>query len=266
MGRAAAAAFRLSRLLVAGGWRKWITAGVFALPALLFVLVRLVAPPTMMRDQAGYSVTVVGLLMSIIAPFMGVFWGSAAISDEIEGKTLVYLWTRPTGKVQVILFKVLFAMAWLTVLLAVSLVGAYSIFWYDKGFADISRNSLSLVWDMRALALGGIAYTAAGFLLGTLFKKPLGIAFVYILFWDSVAQYIPGFLKLTSLRHYMIVLGSNPTMKASEDALGFLVSDFKTPEFQAWVTLLVASVVMLALGCVVLLQREFLGDEPARTQ
>jgi len=256
------ASLRLANLQVFGRKRRLVTIMAVAFPLTLAVLYW--AYSTRAATQA-YSEAITGIYTGILVPFLAIFWGSALISDEIEGKTLVFLWTRPLGRIPFFLLKYMVVVFYLSLLVAVSVAGVFALMYGADGVKSVLGNSIIAGYDASALALGGLAYSAFAFFLAALIKKPLVIGLFYVFSWDGFAQFLPGYLKLFSIRHYIYVLSSHPQADQPEGFLRFL-GNSTTTETQALITLFCVTAVFLVLGCVLLSNREFLGDDPARSQ
>lgn len=217
-----------------------------------------------------YSGVIATIYIMGLVPFAGIYWGSSVLSDEIEGKTLVFLWTRPAGRARILLLKFIVMSFWLCAMMTVSAGLVFFITHSGLGFDVLFRNLPRLGWDLRSLLLSGITYAALGFLLATLVKRPLiwGLAYVYT--FDFLSTLLPGFLQRMSLRHYAFVLCSNPGAGGEETGLPekmmSMLSGSDTTETQAVFTLLVLIIIFLTLGALMLKNREFLGDDPARAQ
>lgn len=261
----AAVAATLAGLQIFGRVRRWITLGVLALPVVMAALTRYFSPDIANARVGAYVASVAGLYATVVVPFMGVFWGSAVFSDEVEGKSLVFLWTRPAGRALVLLLKWLLVTLALVLLLVPSLGLLFVILFYDNGFGRIVAEGQMLLYDLGALTLGAAAYGAFGLLLATLLKRPLATGLAYVLVWDNAMHFIPGYLKLFSIRHYVAVLSSRPSEGAPKGWLEFL-AESATTETQAAVTLMVVTAVLVGLSAVVLTMREYRTDDPARTQ
>jgi ABC-2 type transport system permease protein len=257
---ALAAAAKLTTLQVSRGSRKWGTLAAFALPIGYAALAR-AFPDKMTLGSYGTFVTTV--YTSLIVPFMGIFWGAALLTDEIQAKTLVYLWTRPTSRVLLFMLKYAMMAVWFTTLIAVSLCTVFVIIYYDSGFATIRDNSMMLVWDLRALVLGGLAYAAFAFFLSTLLKKPLIVGLIYVFTADQFTWFLPGYLKRFSIRHYMHVLSSHP-QEGKPTGMLEMLGEHQTTELQAWLTMLGIIAAFLIAGSILLRVREFLADDTAR--
>lgn len=262
-----AAAFRLTTHQLLGGRRRILTLIAFLLPVALALLSRTLIPARVYDPTTGYAAVLVGVYVAVFVPFMAVYWGAALLTDEIDGKTLVYLWTRPAGRARMMVFKFLVAFAWLSVLTALSLAATWLVLAWRPGAPPALHNLLTIVWDTRALTLGALAYGGFAFFLSSLLKKPLMVALLYVYSLDLFAAVLPGYLKLISVRHYVMTLTTQkeeaPNSRQLRKLLQ-LVEETPTTEAEAIWTLAGAALVLLILGALLLRSREFLGDDPAR--
>ncbi|MBI4569490.1 MAG: ABC transporter permease [Planctomycetes bacterium] len=63
-----------------------------------------------------------------IVALVAVFYGTSTVADEVEARTITYLFTRPVPKWGIFLGKFLAADLWVSLLLAISLLGTFLIF------------------------------------------------------------------------------------------------------------------------------------------
>ena len=157
-----AAASKLTTLHISRGARKWGTIAAFLMPVLFAAAARMFPQHIVL---GSYGAFITSVYTSLIVPFIGIFWGSSLLGDELQGKTLVYLWTRPTSRILLFLLKYVVMVIWFAVLVTLSLLAVFTIFHYEQGLAHIRENSMMLLWDIRALVLGALAYAALAYLL-----------------------------------------------------------------------------------------------------
>jgi ABC-2 type transport system permease protein len=259
-----AAGMTLARRSLLGRARWLVTLLVFMLPVALALVGRRYAPA---GDYGDIYMSLVSLMYAgILVPYIASYLGSAVVSDEIEGRTLVYLWTRPVGRAAVFAFKFLALALWLFLLLALFVPAVWAVLFSHGGMASLTSNAMIPCWDTLALWGGAVAYAALAFLLATLLKRPLVAMLLYIVV-DNISQVMPGFIKLFFIRHYVFTLSSTPPPSEAQGMLKEMLKDpVPTTDFQAAVTLAVAVVVLVAAGAFVLNHREYLADDPARAQ
>jgi hypothetical protein len=264
-----AAAWKLGNYQVWNRKRRWSTLGLLLFPAILVGGVALFdIVGKRMGDHSRpefYQGFVTVALRTILLPIVAIFWGSAVLADEIEGKTLVYLWTRPRHRGLLLLNKLLATWVWLAALAFCAVLFAYVYAYNEESSGGLASNLPVLLWDWRALALGAIAYSAIGFLLSFLFRKPLTYGLLIAYAWEVVPQVGPGFLRRLSVRQHVLTLVTHK----QEETAGLahkLIKPVVITEAQALLTLAGIIVVCLAAGVWLATQREFLSDDPARNQ
>lgn len=261
MWNALAAATRLATYQTIGPRKRWVTIGIFLIPialALMGALTDRVNPDRL------YGRIISVLFGNVVVPFLAIFWGSSLVSDEVEGKTLVYIATRPAGRVRVLLLKFIPMCFWLLACLVPTLALVCTIIYWRSGVGEVLENLQRVIWDSHGFFLGGMAYAALGFFFATLVKKPLMAGLVYIFIVDSFVIFIPGFLKKLSLRYYVYQLGSVSQENRPPKFFRFLAKEEPMGELQAALVLVGVTVALLTLAGFILRQREFAGDDPAR--
>lgn len=258
-----AAAFQLANLQVIGRKRRLVTLIIFLLPIALAFVVRRFGPP---ETNQGYASVVSGMLAFFLVPFIAVFWGSALLTDEVEGKTLVFLWTRPAGRSRLFILKYIAIVFWLFVLCAFAVSSTYAIVYSREGWSEVRNNWMVTIWDTRALLFGASCYAAMAFFFATLFKKPVTIGLLYAYLFDSLANILPGFLKRLSIRQNVLALITHPnTEDAKPPPWAKVLIDNTMTENEAILTLLIAAAVLVAAAALILRNKEYLGDDPARS-
>jgi ABC-2 type transport system permease protein len=145
------------------------------------------------------------LFIRFIVPVLGVFYGTALIADEVEDKTITYLFTRPIPRSAVLLGKYLAYLACTVLLVLPSVVLVYFLI-VPSGGGSIAAAFPSLVTDLGMLALGLAAYGALFALVGTRLKRPLVVGLVFAFGWEPAVLLFPGYLKRLTVGYYMQAL------------------------------------------------------------
>jgi ABC-type transport system involved in multi-copper enzyme maturation permease subunit len=99
------------------------------------------------------------LYIRFIVPVLGVFYGTSLIADEIDDKTITYLFTRPIPRRAVLLGKYLAYLA-CTILLVLPSVMIVFFLVAPTGGGSIADAFPSLLADLAMLAVGLAAYGA----------------------------------------------------------------------------------------------------------
>lgn len=171
-----------------------------ALPPLLALLVANVAPerarfgPGMIHAQASLL-----LLLQVVVPLGSLLVASGLIADEVEGRTITYLFTRATPRAAVLLGRVaavigllvpLFALsAWATALAAAQRPGTT----YPEAVQSV----------ILAAAAGALVYSLIGAVLGVLFKRALVVALAYAFAIEGFIANVPGSTARLAVQYWL---------------------------------------------------------------
>jgi ABC-type transport system involved in multi-copper enzyme maturation permease subunit len=145
------------------------------------------------------------LYIRFIIPVLGVFYGTSLIADEIDDKTITYLFTRPIPRSAVLLGKYLAYLA-CTVLLVLPSVMIVFFLVVPTGGGSIAAAFPSLVADLAMLAIGLAAYGAVFALVGTRLNRPLVSGLVFAFGWEPAVLLFPGYLKRFTVAYYLQAL------------------------------------------------------------
>ena len=145
------------------------------------------------------------LFIRFIVPVLGVFYGTSLIADEVDDKTITYLFTRPIPRSAVLLGKY-FAYLACTVLLVLPSVMLVFFLIVPIGGGRIGEAFPSLLTDLGMLAVGLASYGAVFALVGTLLKRPLVVGLVFAFGWEPAVLLFPGYLKRLTVAYYMQAL------------------------------------------------------------
>jgi ABC-2 type transport system permease protein len=145
------------------------------------------------------------LYIRFIVPVLGVFYGTSLIADEIDDKTITYLFTRPIPRRAVLLGKYLAYLACTTLLVLPSVVIVFFLV-APTGGGSIAAAFPSLAADLAMLAIGLAAYGAVFAWVGTRLKRPLVAGLVFAFGWEPAVLLFPGYLKRLTVAYYLQAL------------------------------------------------------------
>ena len=145
------------------------------------------------------------LFIRFIVPVLGVFYGTSLIADEVEDKTITYLFTRPIPRRAVLLGKY-FAYLACTVLLVLPSVMLVFFLIVPTGGGSIGGAFPSLLADLGMLVVGLASYGALFAFVGSRLKRPLVVGLVFAFGWEPAVLLFPGYLKRLTVAYYMQAL------------------------------------------------------------
>jgi ABC-type transport system involved in multi-copper enzyme maturation permease subunit len=181
-------------------------------PVLLAIIVRLLQasgiPALRVNGVRVGGAGIFGMMIWLVfirfvVPVLGVFYGTSLIADEVEDKTITYLFTRPIQRGAVLLGKYV---AYLVCTTLVVLPSVMIVYFMLVSFAEVPATFGSLVTDLGILAIGLAVYGALFALIGALLKRPLVIGLVFAFGWEQAALLMPGYLKRFTIAYYVQAL------------------------------------------------------------
>jgi ABC-2 type transport system permease protein len=235
---------------------------VFALlgliPVVLAVLVRIVMPGRSGDVAAVFSEILMVFYLTFYIVILSLFYGTSICAEELENRTLTYLFTRPLSKVGIFLGKYGAYSALMFLMVAVSLAVSFFIM-NGHRFTDPALY-LTFLRYTGVLALGILAYTALFAFLGAFLKKAILVGLLFGFGWENVIQYFPGSTQKFSLVHYMKSL--LPRQPSGGGQLAILLFRLEPTEPAAAIlTLAAVAAVLLVLGCWLFRTKEYLFEE-----
>lgn len=203
------------------------------------------------------------MFLRFIVPVLAVFYGTSLIADEVEDKTITYLFTRPIPRGAVMAGKYLsFLVCTIMVVLpSVTLVYFLIVPYGGGGMGSIARSFPDLVKDLTLLALGLITYGALFAWVGARFKRPLLTGLIFVFGWEQAALAFPGYLKRFTIAYYLQALV--PHTMPSDNLLGLLQSfvQEKPSLAAALIGLAVITAIFLTLAIRLVGRREYVLEQ-----
>ncbi len=177
---------------------------------------------------------------------LGVFYGTALMADEVEDKTLTYLFTRPIPRGAVLLGKYLAYLACTSLVVLPSVMLTYFLV---VPFAEVGATFRSLVLDLAILALGLAVYGAVFAFVGTWLKRPLVVGLVFAFGWEQVAMALPGYLRQFTVAHWLqaLVPACPAERQRPQRAAGLLPAGPAGGHVGGWLVVILAVFLWLAM-------------------
>ena len=197
-------------------------------PVLMSIAIRLATASLgpFRMSGAGAAVAVFGTMISLlyvrfIVPVVGVFAGTALIADEVDDKTITYLFTRPIPRQAVLLGKYLAYLASAGLLV---LPSAALSFLFLVPLGDAPAALPALAGDLAMLAAGLVAYGAVFAFVGARLHRPLTIGLVFAFGWEPLVQWLPGYLNRLTVVYYLLALRDTPAFWTAAVQLASIAS------------------------------------------
>ncbi len=194
--------------------------------------------------------------ITFLLPLTAMFYGGPAIVEEIEGRTITYLFLRPVSKPAIFLGKYLAASVTVAVLVALPVLPTYFVA-VAAGGADEGGTQL-LAQGLVSLIVGSFSYTAVFSALSAVFARSL---LASILFWGVFEwglSFVPVLEVGTQKYHVrnagsLIDLGNFGFL----DKMVGLKAPIEVPIGASYGALIAVAVLAAALGAVVFSRRQY---------
>ena len=216
---------------------------------------------TRMNGSAVFGLMVWLLYLRFIIPVLGVFYGTSLVADEVEDKTITYLFTRPIPRGSVIVGKYLAYLVCTVLLVLPSALVVYFVL-LSLGGGNLGVEFPSLLADLGMLAIGLAAYGAVFGLVGARLKRPLVVGLVFTFGWEQLALVFPGYLKYVNVAFFLQALVPH-AMPAEDSVVGGILQLFNEipPLATSLLALAGMTIVALWLASRAVRTREFVLDQ-----
>ena len=185
------------------------------------------------------------LFLRFIVPVLGIFYGTALMADEVEDKTITYLFTRPIPRSAVLIGKYLAYLASTVLIVLPSVMLVYFLV-VPIGGGSIAASFPMLLRDLLLLATGLAVYGAVFAAVGAWIKRPVLFGLFFAFGWENFAMALPGYIKRFTVAFYTQSLV--PHAMPSDGLLSLLQSVFKDNVSAAQSALTLAAILVVALA------------------
>jgi ABC-type transport system involved in multi-copper enzyme maturation permease subunit len=212
-----------------------------------------------MTGPAIFGLMIWVFYLRFTVPVLGVFYGTSLMADEVEDKTITYLFVRPVSRGAVLFGKYLAYLACTTFVVLPSVVLVYLLVVPIQG--SLGGSFIDLLKDLALLSLGLAVYGSLFAFVGAKFKRPLLIGLVFIFGWEQAALAFPGYMKSFTIAYYLQSLV--PHTMPNDGVISLLQGIFRdSPSLAGSLAALFAIwAVCLFFGAWVVERREYVLDQ-----
>lgn len=236
-------------------------APLIALPALLVLFWRVMARSGSFQPETAYNLLAGGPIFSFTLVILAVLFGTGVLSQEIEGRTIHFLLTRPVPRARILLARFLGAFTGITlaVWLSILLLAA-------AAFGPLELLQPAVRRDLLVVPLGALAYGGLFLMVATLLPRPILYGLFFAFGWESWVPLLPGSMKNVSLMTYLRTLAPHTLPESDAEGPGELLQALSPTDLPTGVALgVLAGVVIVTLGVALLVfsQREYVPRDDA---
>lgn len=212
-------------------------------------------------DGAGiFGLMIWAFYLRFSVPVLGAFYGTALIADEVEDKTITFLFTRPISRASVLVGKFLAYLA-CTMLVVLPSVSVVWMLVAPMGGGSLGATFMDLAKDLPILAAGLAVYGAVFALVGSTFKRPLLTGLIFVFGFEPAVLVFPGYLKKFTVAYYL--QGLVPQAMPNDSLISLVQEIFR--EYPSLLTSLVAltgiTLVSLWLAARMVTNKEYILEQ-----
>ena len=184
---------------------------------------------TAMNGSSIFALMIWAFYLRFSVPVLGAFYGTALIADEVEDKTITFLFTRPISRSAVLFGKYL-AYLVCTMLVVLPSVAIVWLLVAPLGGGTLGSTFVDLAKDLPILAAGLAVYGALFALVGATFKRPLLTGLIFVFGFEPAVLVFPGYLKKLTVAYYL--QGLVPQAMPNDTVVSLVTQIFReTPGF-----------------------------------
>lgn len=212
-----------------------------------------------MTGPAIFGMMIWVFYLRFTVPVLGVFYGTSLIADEVEDKTITYLFTRPIPKGAVLVGKYFAYMICTLCVVLPSIMLVYLLIVPLQG--SLGGAFPDLLKDLALVSLGLASYGALFAFVGAKFKRPLLVGLIFVFGWEQAALLFPGYMRYYTVAYYLQALV--PHAMPNDGALSLFQNIFReTPGmFRALSGLAVITAVSLGLAAWIVERKEYVLEQ-----
>jgi len=212
-----------------------------------------------MAGPAIFGLMIWVFYLRFTVPVLGVFYGTALMADEVEDKTITYLFTRPIRRGAVLFGKYLAYLACTIFVVLPSVMLVYLLVVPMRG--SLGASFLDLVKDLALLTLGLAVYGSLFAFIGAKFKRPLLVGLIFIFGWEQMALAFPGYLKRFTIAYY--IQGLVPHAMPNDNTISLIQGIFRESPglFASLACLGLILVTFVSLAAWVVERREYVLEQ-----
>ena len=207
-------------------------------------------PPESLATHLGWL-----LVLQVIVPLVTLVAGSAVVAEEVEDRTLSYLFSRPIPRPAVLLGRWLatLVLVWTVLLLSTGLMLLLAARPGAPGAGVDVRVARPL---LEAVALGAAVYSALFAVAGVFLRHPMIAGLGYAFAIEGFLANLPGKNQALTIQYHLRSWIAAHGSESWRQVEGFAETRFESGE-TALRTLLLALLVVLLLGAWRIARREF---------
>jgi len=193
------------------------------------------------------------LLLQVITPLISLIVGSAAVTEEVENRTITYVFTRPIHRAALFLGRWFATVALVSSLLVAS--AAALVFVCGAGTGEVPAGMGPRL--VIAAGVGGAVYSTIFALIGVFLRRPMILGLGYAFALEFLIANIPGSAQTLSVQFYLRSIYVQKELEVWVDGPEFLVVEELFEPRLAALRLATTILIALVVGSVGITRKQF---------
>lgn len=140
-----------------------------------------------------------------VSMLIALFYGTSIIGDEIDNKTITYLFTRPIPKYVIAIGKFISYLVGVLLILIPPILISFLVILSDSRMAgDYSYTVNTFANQLGVIILALIVYGAIFMFFGSRLRHPVIAGMLLAFGWEKITLIVPGIIRKFSVVHYLI--------------------------------------------------------------
>jgi ABC-2 type transport system permease protein len=249
--RASSLIFRMHLGSIARSRRTLIAILLAALPPLIAFVVLRFGPEQATAEKIVGGMSVY-FSLNFIVPILALVLGAAVVNEEVENRTITYIFTRPVPRLSLLLGRWLATLVLVTALLVGSAAGVL-IAAAQTGDPLPDGLVLHYLW---ASVLGGAVYSLLFAVIGIFMKNPMVLGIGYVFALEGLVANLPGSTGAISIQYYLRSIIADVELSVWKVIEG-MGTEFQTPA-EATTRLAILSVIAFVVGAWGISRRQYI--------
>lgn len=225
------------------------------LPVFLAFYYRFVHP-TYITSPSLVLFHIMLFFLLFVSMLIALFYGTSIIGDEIDNRTIIYLFTRPIPKYIIVIGKFLAYILGVLIIIIPPILISFLVILSDIKLADsFSYVVNNFASQLGVIVLSAIVYGTIFMFFGSRLRHPIIAGMLLAFGWEKIVIIVPGLIRKFSVVHYLIsVFPIEPSM---QDELNEISRGASTSLTISLIMIAIVTIVFFGLTIFTLYNKEY---------
>jgi len=225
------------------------------LPVLFTAYYRIAEPQNLIPPNLVLHHIMIFYLL-FVSMLVSLFYGTAVVGDEIDNKTIIYLFTRPIPKYAIIIGKYIAYIVGVILVVIPPILISFLIIVTDADMSTDLNTTLTIFSrQIGVIVLSLLVYGSIFTFSGAMMKHAMIIGLLFAFGWEKIMLIVPGIVRKFSVVHYLVSIF--PTDPSFNEAIESISKGTFSGVKSSIITISIISVVFLAVSIFAIYKKEY---------